>query len=365
MTDSNQIPTQFPPTIDYEVLIKPMVQAHDALGKLNGLLINIPNLDLLISPLLTKEAVLSSKIEGTQADLEDVYQYEAEGKSSEDSEKERDVKEIINYRKAIHKAIEQLQTKPINLNLLKNTHEILLNSVRGSQKDRGQIRNSQVYIGLPGSKVTEALYLPPNPQNLPQLLSQWEAYVNDENEEKDPLVQIGIAHYQFEAIHPFLDGNGRIGRLLIPLFLYQRKLLPYPLLYISQYFETNRPLYYKNLRRVDQEYDWESWLIFFLEAITSEALKTQKTALTMLSLYNNLKDKVSGFGSAYAIQLLDLIFETPMVTFVSIKDRLKSKSNQTVYNLLEKFVSSGILQDQADKKRNRLYVFRQLIDLVK
>lgn len=356
---------QFPPTIDYGRIIKPMVEAHDALGKLNGLLINIPNLDLLISPLLTKEAVLSSKIEGTQADLEDVYRYEAEGKTSEDNEQEKDVKEIINYRKAIHEAMKQLQSSPINLKLVKSTHNTLLNSVRGSKKDRGEIRNIQVYIGTPGSTIKEALYLPPAPTQLTSLLTKWESYLNNDDEEKDPLVQIGLAHYQFEAIHPFMDGNGRIGRLLIPIFLYQKKLLPYPLLYVSEYFESNRPLYYQKLRQVDQDYDWESWLEFFLQALTSQTLKTQKVALIMLSLYNNLKDQVSGFGSSYAIKLLDLIFETPMVSFVSIKKRLNTKSNQTIYNLLEKFTDNGILIESTDKKRNRIYVFRQLLDIIK
>jgi Fic family protein len=218
---------QFPPTIDYGRIIKPMVEAHDALGKLNGLLVNIPNLDLLISPLLTKEAVLSSKIEGTQANLEDVYRYEAEGKTSEDNEQEKDVKEIINYRKAIHEAMRELQSNPINLKLVKATHNTLLNSVRGSQKDRGEIRKVQVFIGTPGSTIKNALYLPPNPTQLTSLLTKWKV-ISIMMMKKDPLVQIGLAHYQFEAIHPFMDGNGRIGRLIIPIFLYQKKLLPYP-----------------------------------------------------------------------------------------------------------------------------------------
>ena len=356
---------QFPPQIDYETLIVDIIKAHDALGKLNGLLVNIPNLDLLISPLLTKEAVLSSKIEGTQAGVEDVYRYEAEGKTSENSEHEKDVKEIINYRKAINTALKDLQQNPINLALIKNTHNILLDSVRGSQKNKGQLRQSQVYIGMPGSNIDQALYIPPTHDRLNQLLTQWESYLNDEQAEKDPIVQIGLAHYQFEAIHPFLDGNGRIGRLIIPLFLYYKKLLPYPLLYVSEYFETNRQNYYANLRKVDQVYDWEAWLKYFLEAITSQALKTQKTALMIISLYHNLKDQITSFSSAYAIKLLDIIFETPMVSFVSIKKRLKTKSNQTIYNLIDKFVEAGILKESSDKKRNRIYVFRQLIDIIK
>ncbi len=357
-------PPDLPPMIDYDPLIRQLGKAHDALGKLNGLLINIPNLDLLITPLLTKEAVLSSKIEGTQADLEDVFRYEAEEKQSEANETERDVKEIINYRQAIHAAMDELKTKPIGVTLLRNIHAILMNSVRGNQKDKGSVRKAQVFIGMPGSTIDEALYVPPSATDLPKFLSSWEVYINSD-EEKDPLVQIGVAHYQLEAIHPFMDGNGRIGRLMIPLYLYYQRLLPYPLLYISEYFEANRPLYYKNLRQVDHYRDWETWLLFFLEALTAQSLKTQKTALIMLSLYNNLKEEIAIFGSAYAIQLLDIIFETPMVSFVTIKKRLNTRSNQTIYNLIEKFVKAKILEESSDKKRNRIYVFRQLLDIVK
>ncbi|MEA1994615.1 MAG: Fic family protein [Campylobacterota bacterium] len=358
------IPPVLPPKIDYTALIKEIGHAHDELGRLNGLLINIPNTDLLITPLLTKEAVLSSRIEGTQATIEDVLKYEAEQKISQRDEKEKDIREIINYRRAIHTAIEELKYKPIGENLIKKVHYVLLDSVRGADKDRGNLRKTQVYIGLPGSPVEEAIYIPPPTTELSSLLSNWEIHVNSE-EERDPLVQIGAAHYQFEAIHPFMDGNGRIGRLLIPLFLYQRKLLTYPLLYISECFEKHRRDYYDLLNEVSKEGKWENWIRFFLLALTTQSLRTQNMILKMLDLYNNLKNKIMAVNSVYAINLLDIIFESPIISFAFVKKRLKTKSYQTIYNLLAKFTKAGILKEIPGKKRNKIYVFKQLLEILR
>jgi Fic family protein len=183
--------------------------------------------------------------------------------------------------------------------------------------------------------------------------------------EKDPLVQAGVAHYQFEAIHPFMDGNGRIGRLLIPLFLYQRKLLSYPLLYISEYFEERRREYYDLLNDVSEKGDWESWLRFFLTALSTQSIKTQAAVLKILALYESLKGKITTVNSIYAIFLLDIIFTTPVVSFVSIKKRLKTKSHQTIYNLLAKFIKLGILREISGRRRNRTFVFEQLLHILK
>lgn len=358
------IPPKLPPKIDYTNLIKEIGQAHNNLGKLNGLLINIPNPGLLTTPLLTKEAVLSSRIEGTQATLEDVFKYEAEEKVSEEGEIEKDVREIINYRKAMSLAIDELKNRPIGENLIKKIHFHLLSSVRGANKDRGNLRRIQVYIAAPGTPIEEATYIPPPITEIPSLLSNWESYINSE-QEKDPLIQMGIAHYQFEAIHPFMDGNGRIGRLIIPLFLYQRKLLSYPLLYISEFFEKNRKDYYALLKRVSEEENWENWIRFFLTALTDQSLKTQVSVLEIIALHNNLKNKIIAINSAYAINLLDIIFTNPIISFASIKKRLKTKSYQTIYNLLTKFVKIGILKEVSGKRRNRIYVFQELLDILK
>lgn len=356
------IPPKLPPALDYAVLVKEIGQAHSALGQLNGLLVSIPNPDLLTTLLLTKEAVLSSRIEGTQATLEDVFKYEAEEKASQATQKEADVKEIINYRKAIREAINELDKRPIGENLIKKIHYILLDSVRGANKDRGNLRCIQVFIGPAGASVEEATFIPPPAQELPALLSDWEKYINSE-EEPDDLIQIGLAHYQFEAIHPFLDGNGRIGRLLIPLFLYQRKLLNYPLLYISEHFEANRRDYYELLNSVSEKDNWENWIRFFLNSIKAQSLKTQKTILDVLELHKQLKSEIAVIKSVYSHDFLDVIFANPVVSFPSLKKRLKA-SNQTIYSLLSNFVKAGILQEIAGKKRGRLYIFKQLIDIL-
>ncbi len=358
------IPPKLPPKIDYTNLIEEIGQAHNNIGNLNGSLINIPNLGLLTTPLLTKEAVLSSRIEGTQATLEDVFKYEAEEKISEEGEKEKDVREIINYRKAMFLAMDELKNRPIGENLIKKIHFHLLSSARGANKDRGNLRRIQVYIGAPGAPIEEATYIPPPITELPHLLSNWESYINSD-QEKDPLIQIGIAHYQFEAIHPFMDGNGRIGRLLIPLFLYQRKLLPYPLLCISGFFEEHRKMYYDSLNLVSKEGNWENWIRVFLLALSNQSLKTQNRVLKIIVLYNELKIKINSINSVYAINLLDIIFTNPIISFVSIKKRLKTKIYQTIYNLLTKFIKIGVLKEVSKRKTNRIYVFQKLLDILK
>lgn len=358
------IPPRLPPEVDYSSLIKEIGPAHDALGKLNGLLVKLPNPDLLTTPLITKEAVLSSRIEGTQATLEEVLKYEAEDKNTEVGEKEKDIKEIINYRRAMNSAVDGIKKKPIGENLIKNLHDILLDSVRGANKNRGDFRRMQVYIGVPGTPIEEASYVPPPITEIPHLLGNWEKYINTDDE-KDLLVQIGVAHYQFEAIHPFMDGNGRIGRLLIPLFLYERNLLSHPLLYISEYFEENRKDYYALLNRVSEKGDWEPWLRFFLVAITVQSRKTQETIVKMLDLYDNLKGKIAAVNSIYAIQLLDIIFEKPIISFSTINERLKAMSNQTIYNLIRKFEKIGIVKEKSGRKRNRVYVFEALMEILK
>ena len=192
-----------------------------------------------------------------------------------------------------------------------------------------------MYIGPPSTPIEKAIYIPPPYTELPSLLSNWEEYINPD-QEKDPLIQIGVAHYQFEAIHPFMDGNGRIGRLLIPLFLYQKELLSYPLLYISEYFEENRKNYYDYLNNVTEKGEWENWLKFFLYALATQSLKNSNKVLKILVLYKKLKDEIASINAVYAINLLDIIFTSPIVSFVKIKKRLKTKSHQTIYNLLTK-----------------------------
>ena len=352
-----------PPVIDYSKLIRELSDANRSLGELKGLLANIPNPDLLTTPLLTKEAVASSKIEGTQATIEDVFKYEAQGRNTENDSKEQDVKEIINYRMAIRQAVSLLNKRAIGENFIKELHATLLNSVRGASKDRGNFRKIPVYIGKPGATIENAIYVPPGANEIIDLISNWEIYINSEDE-PDPLVQAAVAHYQFEAIHPFLDGNGRIGRLLIPIILYDKKTLSYPLLYVSESFENNREEYYGCLRLVDSEGDWHSWIKYFLKSIKTQAEETQIKVKDMLRLYRDTKDKLLVFNSQYGIELLDIIFETPVVSFKSIKSKIRTDTYQTIYNLLNKFQENGILAEITGRKRNRIYVFNDLMKIL-
>ncbi|MFA6198386.1 MAG: Fic family protein [Patescibacteria group bacterium] len=357
------IPPLLPPKFSYELLIKDIGEARDALGELRGLLTHVKNHALLTAPLLTKEAVTSSSIEGTQATLEEVYRYEAEQKTSQISEKDKDIREIINYRWAMQTAVSEMKVRPIGENLLKKIHSILLNSVRGANKDRGNIRRIQVHIGVPGRPVEEARYIPPPPQVISSLLHNWENYIHSKME-KDPVVEIGVAHYQFEAIHPFTDGNGRIGRLLIPLQLYQKGILPYPVLYTSQYFERHKKVYYDQLRSVSSDNDWTGWLQFFLNAVTIQSLETKKTIIQMIRLYDNLKEKTDDMQSRYAVGVLDLIFKNPVISVSTIRKNIGAKSPQTLYNLVDKFIAMKILQPAGSRKRNQIYVFRALLKIV-
>ena len=353
-----------PPNIDFTLLVSDISNANREIGKLDGKLNNLPNYNLLISPLLTKESVASSQIEGTQATVEDVYKYEAEGKTSENNAKEQDIKEIINYRKAVQIAVDELSVKPIGENFLKKMHLILMDSVRGHNKNRGSFRTAPVFIGKPGSTISEAIYVPPDSAEIKTLISNWEKFVHSDDM-PDAIAQIAIAHYQFEAIHPFLDGNGRIGRLLIPMMLFEKKLISYPMLYISEYFEKNKEEYYYYLRLVDKEQKWEEWIKYFLKAIVEQARFTQTKIDAMNNLYKDTKDKLNEFNSVYSVNLLDIIFENPIVTFKKIKHQIKTDSYQTIFNLLKKFEQAHILTEITGSKRNKIYIFNELLDIVK
>ncbi|MGA9532790.1 MAG: Fic family protein [Anaerolineales bacterium] len=359
-----QIPADLPVDIEYKDLIAQLARSNHELGSLSGSLLH-PGVhpQLLITPLLTKEAVLSSSIEGTVASVEDVFRYEVDQAALDNEELRRDAHEVINYRRALEASLDELDRRAIGENLLKRAHAILLDSVRGQRKSRGQFRSSQVSIGKPGTTIEEATFVPAPAGEIPRLMKNWEAYINS-RAEKDPLVQIAVAHYQFEAIHPFLDGNGRIGRLVIPLFLCDRNLLPSPLLYVSEFFENNRSDYIRALRGVDQDGAWTPWISFYLRAVEVQAHKTQKSILEIMRLYGELSETVNSFGSAYARPMLDAIFVRPIVNYRYLHSELGS-SPQTVYNLIDKFEGSGILRQLDDKKRNRMYVFAQLMSLLR
>lgn len=356
--------SKLPVKIDYNQLISKITEAHRAIASLDSLLGALPNPALLGRTLQTKEAVESSKIEGTQATLEEVLQYEALAEKKEDSEKQKDIHEVINYRAALVLGIKSLETRPISENLIKKLHATLLKSGRGANKAPGEFRKIQVYIGKTGASIEEATYVPPAANEILSLFSNLEKYLNSD-EEKDTLVQIAVAHYQFEAIHPFLDGNGRVGRLIISLFLYEKKLLSHPFLYLSEFFEEHRQEYYELLRGVSEKQDWTSWIHFFLSALAIQARKAEDTGKEILRLHASYKEKITKFNSMYAAHLLDAIFVRPIFTTASLRKHTTIKNTQTFFNLITKFVEADILKEATpEKKRNKVYVFAELMKLL-
>ncbi len=339
--------------------------AHAAVGELRGVLTVVKSTEMLIAPFRKREAVSSSAIEGTRATLEEVMGYEAlENKSDEKSvpgtpEQERkidDILEIINYERALNKATKMLNERPVGEVLLKSAHGELLKNGRGEDKDPGNFRRVPVRVGD---------YIPPVFGDIPDLMNNWTKYLNDSKMEPDALVRIGVAHYQFEAIHPFKDGNGRIGRLAIPLFLCQEGILDAPVLYISDYLEENKKEYLHLLHKVDTDQAWEEWLNFFLKAVEQQAKITAAKARSVMGLYERLKkEKVPSIKSRYAISVLDLLFEQPVVSATNIKVAIRARSNHTPYYLIEKFKSVGILTAGHTTGREKLYVFRELFNIV-
>lgn len=355
---------ELPVKINYEPLIKHITKAHRAIAGLDALLGALPNPNLLGRTMQTKEAVESSKIEGTQATINEVLAHEA-GVDKEDSiQKKRDISEVINYRQALDLGIKSLESLPMSENLIKKLHAILLKSGRGANKAPGEFRKAQVYIGKPGAGIADALYIPPTADKIIPLFSNLEKYLNSD-EEKDKLVQIAVAHYQFEALHPFLDGNGRIGRLIISLFLYEKKLLSHPFLYLSEFFEEHRQDYYELLRGVSEKEDWENWIKFFLNALATQAERAEETGKEILKLHAGYKERVAEINSRYAVNLLDAIFVRPIFSTASLRKHVKIKNTQTLFNLIAKFVELKILTEaKPEKKRGRIYVFTELMKLL-
>ena len=364
MTKKPFNPPELPPKINYEPLIDHIIKAHRAIAGLDSLLSTLPNPNLLGRTMQTKEAVESSKIEGTQATINEVLAYEADPGKKEDATKKQDINEVINYRQALNLGVKSLKTLPLSENLIKKLHATLLKSGRGHNKAPGEFRKIQVYIGKPGANIAEASYIPPSANDIIPLFSNLEKYLNS-NEEKDKLIQIAVAHYQFEAIHPFLDGNGRVGRLIISLFLYEKKLLSHPFLYLSEFFEEHRQDYYELLRGVSEKQDWKNWIKFFLNAITTQAQKAEEIGKEIIKLHGVFKEKIIDIGSIYSNNLLDAIFVRPIFTTASLRPHIKIKNTQTFFSLVAKFVDTGILHEvNPKKKRNKVYAFYELIKLL-
>ena len=247
------------------------------------------NPSVMLSPLTNREAVLSSRIEGTQATVDEVLEYEA-GIEFEGA-KVQDIQEIVNYRKALSLATEALADRPLTVSLIRSMHRVLMDSVRGADKSPGQFRVDQNWLGPEGCAIDQATFVPPSPLQLLDHLEAFERYLA--GDDLDALVQVAVVHAQFELLHPFKDGNGRIGRLLIPLFLYQKRTLATPMFYLSEYLESHRELYYARLRGISQDGDWTAWVEFFLDAVIQQARANTERVRGILELYGRMKQRVT------------------------------------------------------------------------
>ncbi len=329
------------------------------LGELNSYSKLVPNIDLFIQLHVTKEAVVSSRIEGTKTQMEEALMEEdeisAEGKD--------DWQEVKNYIQALNQAIIELETLPISSRLIKKTHQILLDNVRGELKQPGEYRRSQNWIG--GNTIADAVFIPPHQQNVDELMGDLEKFLHNEEIKVPALIKIGIAHYQFETIHPFLDGNGRIGRLLITLFLVDQKILNKPLLYLSAFFEKNKSLYYDNLTFVRTKNDMIQWLKYFLVGIAETAEDATKTLSDILELKTKLEISITttfGKRSNNALLLLQFLFKKPIVHVNQVKEITKC-SYKSANDLVADFVNAGILKEMTGQNRNRIFVFDQYLKM--
>ena len=351
--------------LDFRRLLPLVGQANAALARYDGLLQGIPNPAVMLSPLTTQEAVLSSKIEGTQATVDEVLEQEAG--LLKQGEKFQDIQEISNYRQALYSAREYLKDYPIRLSFVRELHRILMSSVRGQDKTPGAFRLDQNWIGRHGCTMEQATFVPPNPIQLPDHLQAWERYLD--SDDVDFLLQTAVVHAQFELLHPFKDGNGRIGRILIPLFLYQKRALSQPMFYLSEYLENHREAYYQHLKGISAEGDWNSWIAFFLQAITTQAAQNSARVTAIQALYEEMKLAIQeATHSQYTVHVLDAIFNKPIFRSSDLTAQLNREfgiHEKTTPGLLRQMRDAGILRElQASSgRRPATLCFPRLINL--
>ena len=329
------------------------------LGELNSFSRLIPDTDMFIIIHIFKEAVVSSRIEGTQTNIEEAFVSEKDI----DPEKKDDWTEVNNYVKALNNAIIELETLPLSTRLIKNTHKILLSSVRGEHKSPGEFRTSQNWIG--GASLADAVFIPPSHNELPDLLSDFEHFLNNYEIQVPNLIKIAIAHYQFETIHPFLDGNGRIGRLLITLYLVSSGILEKPILYLSDFFEKNKTLYYDNLTFVRTKNDLQQWIRFFLTGIIQTAETSVSTLQKIIELKNTIEREkllLLGKRSKSAIEFLHKLFSKPVVTVKDVQE-MTGLSPKAASAMVQAFVDKQILIETTGYQRNRIFIFNEYIKM--
>ena len=332
--------------------------ATRALGELNAFTMIVPNVDMFIQMHITKEANTSSKIEGTKTEMDEVLI----SKEQINPEKRDDWQEVRNYIDAMNYAVKELENLPISNRLIKKIHEILLDSVRGEAKQPGEFRKSQNWIG--GASLATAYFIPPHYNEVSELMSDLEMFLHNEEIFVPHLIKIAIAHYQFETIHPFLDGNGRIGRLMITLYLVGNGLLKKPSLYLSDFIEKNKSAYYEALTLVRTNHDLAHWIKFFLEAVINTANSGIKTFQDILSLKQEMDTLAIGFGKKAhnASKLIEYLYQKPIISISDIIEPLEM-SKPTANSLVKEFESKGILKEVTGYQRNKLFVFEKYLDI--
>ena len=332
--------------------------ANRALGELNAFSLIVPDIDLFINMHVFKEAQTSSRIEGTQTGMYEALMSEEQIQV----EKRDDWREIRNYVDAVNSAIRELADLPLSNRLLQKTHAILLQGVRGEHKQPGTFRTSQNWIG--GSNLTDAAFIPPHPDGIPEQMSDLERFWHNDTVQVPHLVKLAISHYQFETIHPFLDGNGRVGRLLIPLYLVSRGLLAKPSLYLSDFFERNRAAYYDSLTRVRVSNDLIHWVRFFLNGMTETAIKGRDTFKNILTLRTEVEASILALGkrTPNAKRVLNMLYRNPFITSAEMEKELEL-SQPTAGALIRDFTRLGILTETTGQQRGRVYVFDRYLVL--
>ncbi len=333
-------------------------KANRALGELNAFSLIIPDIDLFIQMHVAKEAQTSSRIEGTQTGMDEALMSEEQIRP----EKRDDWREVRNYIDAVNEAIAELRTLPLSNRLLKKTHEILMRGVRGEHKQPGEFRTSQNWIG--GSSLLDAAFIPPHQEGVPELMGDLEQFWHNENITVPHLVRIAISHYQFETIHPFLDGNGRIGRLLIPLYLVSHGLLAKPSLYLSDFFERNRASYYDALMQVRASNNLIHWVRFFLQGVAETATRGRDVFRDVLSLRTDVERRILSLGkrAPNAKAALDMLYRQPIVSAAGFQQGL-GVSKPTAHALVADLEKLGILTEQTGQIRDRVYAFEPYLDL--
>ncbi len=355
------VPNSLPPKIELDwELANLLSEANIKLGELSGAGQLLPNPHLLIGPFIRREAVMSSRIENTQSGLDQLFLFEAD---KTESPRIPDVQELVNYVNAMEYGIKRLQNLPVSSRLLCEIHKVLMSGIRGEHAAPGLMRTSQNWIGKPGCTLMDATYVPPPVSEMNTCFSDLEKYIHS-NPKEPVLIQCALVHYQFEAIHPFVDGNGRIGRLLIIFMLMERGLLSQPLLYLSDFFEQHRDTYYELLLNISQQGDWKAWLTFFLRGIYQQSEDALSTIQKLLALKEEYKEIATGSRVPRAVNLLiDHLFGSPIVAISELVKAWKS-TFPTVQRGVDYLVERGKLREMTGQQRNRIFVADEILNLI-